>query len=67
MWQKVWGLMHFVAANEDDEALTGGDEVAFAARWIVHGVVGGFRVLLFGLRRRNALCVRVLATNSSER
>src|SRR5262249_29000624 len=52
---KILGLMHFVAANEDDEAIARGDDIAFAERRIVHGPVRCFSVLLFGLRRRNCL------------
>jgi hypothetical protein len=47
--------MRFLAADEDDKAVAGGDDIAFAEQGIVHRSVCGFRVLLFGLDRGSRL------------
>jgi hypothetical protein len=47
--------MRFVPADEDDEAVAGGDDIAFAEQGVVHGPVRSFRVLLSGLYRRSWL------------
>jgi hypothetical protein len=47
--------MCFLAADEDDKAIAGGDDIAFAEQGIVHRSVRSFRVLLFGLDRGSSL------------
>ena len=64
--QKIAALVLFIPPDENEEAAAGGNDIAVPQRWIVHDTVRGFRFQ--GIRRRRGgVCVRALATKSSER
>lgn len=43
--------MFLVAADKDEKALSGCNDVALTERWIAHGPRGGFHFLLIGGNR----------------